>query len=306
MSFEFPCGPLDGISSLDKGGARPSPILRSWYTSDMVGVSSRLRRRNCVAMIWSCMLLGPLLEAKPPPLGLLDEITSGASSNDFDSGADMSLPPPLSEGKKCSLESLASSLGFSAIGFLEPAPPRVGSSVRILSLSTTDGWILDVPVLPLPLPLLPLLLPPPPPLLLLLLPPLDNFKVAVLWNVANVPPRLDLYDDFTGGQLLPKSESELWDSNPPPAAVRLVTVLYSPAGGRGCKESTIGGGNGGAGAWRGGGRGGSGWLMWDCICPARRSTVAWPLPSQSVAELALLDESGRRWYADKPPKKHHV
>jgi len=80
---------------------------------------------------------------------------------------------------------------------------------------------------------------------------------ATLGNVASVPPRMVMYDDFTGGQLLPKSESELWDSNPP-AAVRLLTELYSPAGGRGWRLSTIGGGNGGAGACRGGGRGGSG------------------------------------------------
>ena len=99
MSLEFPCDPLDGINNFESGGARPSPILRSWYTSEIVGVSSRLRRRSCVAIIWSCMLLGPLFEVKPPPLGLLEEMTSGASSNDFDSGADMSLPPPQSEGK---------------------------------------------------------------------------------------------------------------------------------------------------------------------------------------------------------------
>lgn len=43
-----------------------------------------------------------------------------------------------------------------------------------------------------------------------------------------------------------------------------------------------------------GGRGGRGWLA--AMLPTRRKTVLWPFPSQSVAELAELEESGRLWW----------
>lgn len=32
------------------------------------------------------------------------------------------------------------------------------------------------------------------------------------------------------------------------------------------------------------------------MLPTRRRTVLWPFPSQSVAELAELEESGRLWW----------
>lgn len=48
---------VTGSSSLDKDGAKPKPMLRSWYTSEMVGVISRSSRRKWVARIWSWISL---------------------------------------------------------------------------------------------------------------------------------------------------------------------------------------------------------------------------------------------------------